>query len=261
MKRIYFNSIMVSFAILLTGCASSKSQKVVTKNSNNSAKHIAFVYNKPQSTRIWYKLDFNTFNEDGKNTVPQAIIISNNGKITYYNTTEYYTNWTNKKYHFPTIGEYSKMDDSEIIHNAKNADKKSYEITKVHYKAPYTASSGIVVHKYIAPTTKKIKLSFTTDKTGNYITNEKITPSHPTLAQTTSRDGENSYDYSSANFKFTFTSFSSAFTIYQSEFWGYRFDDKDESGSTDNSRYYLTKKESNEKIGFDSLKTKGAIVH
>lgn len=115
MKRFKWNVHIVLFllvALILSGC--SATQKGETTKVTD--KKISFVkQTKDQGKHIWFR----TYSDDiAKNSMVNSIYILNKGKVTEYRIV------------YPhTLGEISKMNDSDIIKLAKKEDKEYFDVS------------------------------------------------------------------------------------------------------------------------------------
>ncbi|MCP0887544.1 hypothetical protein LB941_09385 [Ligilactobacillus sp. WILCCON 0076] len=251
-KIIKIFLLLFSAMFFLAGCSGK------TSNTQNREKTIKFV--KSTKEHVWFEVDADAMNNYGKTTIPKAIIITKNGYATYYNTNiDYYDeNYSDTKfldkYKPKEIGEYSKMSINEIKKAAEKADYWVYECDKSAIENGSTEEledKNKLLGSYESAPTKKMKVSYTTDKTGNNIASENV------ILPGAARVGHNSVkgDDDDLNAKYkeiVFTStISSPFTIYNNKYIGYEYYYVSSTGSVTHN-YYLTKRMfKNQKISFD----------
>ncbi|MGQ2381791.1 hypothetical protein ACT543_03905 [Lactiplantibacillus plantarum] len=268
MKKIVTLIIGTLLVFLMSGCSnSSTSNAKIRSSSHNGSPSISFATDKQQ---IWFVLSADDFDKNGKNVIPDQMIITKNGKATVYNTgydysaPKYYKHYLRirKKVHIPTIGDYSKMSDKQIISQAATIDKNSYNLMKAYFtdrNLDPALSFHYTFYAYSRPVSHSMKITLYTDRTGNKTITEKITLSNAARKQI-------SYDKTqhSSNLSYKFTHLvNKPATIYQSHYYGYFFSDSttsDSSASAENE-YYLTRSSKTPKVTFDSLKTPGAVLH
>lgn len=267
MKTNLLKGLSVLFlGVVLAGCsASGSSDKSGSKKTTQEPTKIAFAKDVQSSRQyIWYAV---SVDDDGlaKDSEIDSVYVSKNGKMKAYNTDVGNYDNGNKDL---LLSDVDKKSDAEIIAKAKKIDEKNFDENIKEAKKEQSdpsnfaddaafqkSKSELAKHSnYEAPTWEKVKITASTDNSGNNVSKEEFSVKgglyvgEDTLGNLKISKNSMGEDLDK--------SLQNTFPILSKYYTGYSNDDNDE--------YFLTtvSKKNHEKasVSMDKTSTKGVSV-